>query len=155
MMTKNSLLVSVLITLFLPACDGRRDGEWLANAFEVATTAYYTKDVRSAEVALLDFVSIVERHAVKLTSVAVPQYKRLLDISWLRLASIYMHIGDSAKYRYAISRAIYYFDQDPDVVSISEYVQDKEGYLLKSLNAIEIIKPPIWGQAKGVKPEWR
>jgi len=130
--------------LLLVACSRGRSDFQLVPEFKAATDTYHTGTISEAESALRQFVTRVEANIDAARADREGAYKKLLDMSWLRLASIYRAEGKSEKYREVMAKAISYFDQDPANASDSKYQQNKEGSLIEFLNQLEAANMPAW-----------
>lgn len=141
--TCSKLLIGVFVLLFVACSRGRSDFQ-LVPEFKSATNTYHTGTVAEAENALRQFVTRTEANIETAKTDREGDYKKLLDMSWLRLASIYRAEGNAEKYRGAMAKAISYFDQDSANASDPKYQKDKEGNLLEFLSQLEAADMPTW-----------
>ena len=110
----------------------------------VATDTYHTGSIAEAERVMLQFVTRAEANIEAARTDREGNYKKLLDMSWLRLASIYRAKGNTGRYRDAMAKAISYFDRDSAVASDPKYQNDKERSLLELLDQLEATTMPTW-----------
>jgi len=143
-------LLAIVALLFV-GCSGGRSDFRLVPEFKAATDAYHIGTVAQAESALRQFVTRTEANIDAARADREGDYKKLLDMSWLRLASIYRAQGQSEKYREAMAKAVSYFDQDPANASDQKYQRNKEGSLIEFLNQLEAANMPAWKKAQPEK----
>jgi hypothetical protein len=140
-MTKQLVWFSCILFL---GCSNRGADFDLVRDFNKATNIYYGADVAAAEVALLRFVTATEANSKAARADVRADYIELMDISWLRLASVYQSQSNPVKFRLAMARSEEFFDQDRKVRNDPRYMKDKESSLLEFLRNIEASDMPMW-----------
>ncbi len=150
-MSMRTMSIVGIFFLLLAACSSGDANFHLVPEFKTATNTYHTGTITEAENALHQFVTRTEANIDAARADHEGNYKKLLDMSWLRLASIYRTEGKTKKYREAMAKAISYFDQDPANASDPKYQQDKEGSLIEFLNQLEVANMPAWKKAQSEK----
>jgi hypothetical protein len=140
--------LTIFLFVALLGCAEKPPQSRLLGEFERATRAYYESDTAFAKEALLNFVRSVEGDLPAARASVDAQYPKLLDISWLRLASIYSFEGRDKDFQDAMAKAIYYFDKDELIANNPHYIKNKEEYLLRSLAEVEKERNPAWKRSK-------
>jgi len=151
----NSLIATVV--LVISGCEGHSSKFALAPEFERATETYYGNEQSKAEMALVGFIEKVQSNIGRAKEDQGGDYRVLVGMTWLRLASIYRINGEEANFNQAMRSAITYFDQSPKFSADPKYQADKNGSLSDLLEKVEIANMPVWKKNSSslIKPNTR
>lgn len=139
----------IFLSLVILGCVGCGSDFSLVPEYEKATELYYGKDMSAGEAALSTFLARAEKNIESAKQDRKGDYRALLGMAWLRLASIHKIAGDTAKSDQALTSAIVYFDQVPRFASDARYQQNKKDSLWNFLDQAESESRPVWRMAEG------
>lgn len=139
--------IALTLTLFLFGCG--KDKSHYEGLRERTVVAYFGPDRIIAKNALTAFISEIEKNKAEIENLHCYNYNYLAGYTWLRLASIYESESQPDLEKFAMDRAVDYFDKDPD------FIRDKRYSGLERSKRGEALKELIHQAEKNGAPKWK